>query len=316
MGAKLAAAAHPADDRGMQWDLILDSPAAIAVAAKQSVRRWRLAQLSRTLPALVPRYCDIGAPECPEGTIVVDFAATLGQLLNCKLAHRDVPFWTPKWRGDLASAVSGGQWPQTRRAAVPAWGIEDLNCQLCHQQPGTLLHRWCCDATRPLEGWPVAPSRVMLVTDRIRQDRRQLLQTRAMLALRLPQPPKRLSEWFTWHLSPPETIGDSTWYLDGSMLDGDWPDYRAVGFAIVVVSSSGNLLAYGNGCPPNWCCTAAAAETWALFVALSCCPFPPSIRTDCLALLHAAEGGLARATSAQRPSLAFGRKLAVLWMVT
>ena len=36
-----------------------------------------------------------------------------------------------------------------------------------------------------------------------------------------------------------------TWYLDGSMLDGQWVDYRAVGFAIVVVTASRDLATIG-----------------------------------------------------------------------
>jgi hypothetical protein len=85
------------------------------------------------------------------------------------------------------------------------------------------------------------------------------------------------------------------------MLDGEWNDFRAVGFAIVVVSDSQELLGYGHGCPPRWCNTAAAAEAWALSMALRLCPFPPPMKTDCLALLRTAEGGLASATASSRP---------------
>ena len=210
-----------------------------------------------------------GPPTCPAGTIVVDFAATLGQLMASR-SCKDQAAWSPEWRGDLASAVSGGQWPQTRRAAVPAWGIENKNCQLCHQEPGTLEHRWHCKATRPAEGWPREPEHAKLALARISQERRKLLQTRAMLTVRVPKPPAHhRSEWFTWHLEPPDDINDAIWYLDGSMLNGEWADFRAVGFAIVVVSRSRELLAYGSGGPPHWCNTAAAAEAWALFTSVS-----------------------------------------------
>ena len=128
-----------------------------------------------------------------------------------------------------------------------------------------------------------------------------------MLAVRVPRPPLGRAEWFTWLVEPPENTSEGcTWYLDGSMLDGEWFDFRAVGFAIVVVSATQDLLAYGHGCPPLWCNTAAAAEAWALATTLRLCPFPPHMRTDCLALLHTAQGGLGRATSAKRP-------LARLW---
>ena len=89
--------------------------------------------------------------------------------------------------------------------------------------------------------------------------------------------------------------------MDGSLQDGAWSDFRATGFGIVVVSETEELVAYGHGCPPQWCRTAAAAEGWALLMALSLNPFPPNMRTDCLGLLQIAEGGIARATAADRP---------------
>ena len=246
LGWRLPCPWEAIDDRGASWNYLLDPPAAIVGAVKQSVRRWRLGKLSQTMPALVPRVSDAGPPGGVENTIVVDFAATLGQFMRSSFRHKHVCFWSPKWRGDLASAVSGGQWTQTRKAAVPRWNIEDRNCQLCHAALGTLEHRWCCNATRPPNGWPAAPSQAALVLGRIGQDRRRLLQTRAVLALRLPKPPTP-TEWFTWHLAPPEEAGPCTWYLDGSLLDGGWADFRAAGFGIVVVSNTRELVAYGSG---------------------------------------------------------------------
>ena len=306
LGWHFLSAREVTDDREVRWSFVLDAPAAIAVAVRQSVRRWRLSKLYQALPALVPQFCDVGAPECPDGTIVVDFAAALGQVMSSRNPGILGAGWTAKWRGDLASAVSGGQWPQARRAAVPAWGIHVSNCQLCNQETGTLEHRFRCRATRPAEGWPASPKQAALILERISQERQRLLQTRALLTLRLPKPLNMSTEWFKWYVEPPDALDDAIWYLDGSLLDGDWPDYRATGYAIVVVSASRDLLAYGNGVPPRWCRSAAAAEAWALFMAVSQCPSPPGMRTDCQALLRTAEAGTARATSASRP-------LARLW---
>ena len=186
-------------------------------------------------------------------------------------------------------------------SGVPAWGIEDRNCQLCHKEVGTLEHRWHCEATSPPDGWPAAPEVASVVAERIEADRRRLLKTRGLLALRLPKPPADRAEWFTWQLEPPDDTGPCTWYIDGSMLDGDWVDYRAVGFGVVVVSAARELLAYGHGCPPQWCGTAAAAEAWALYVAICLCPAPPQVKTNCYALLRTAEGGSATALETNRP---------------
>jgi hypothetical protein len=61
------------------------------------------------------------------------------------------------------------------------------------------------------------------------------------------------------------------------------------------------LLGYGKGCPPSWCATAAAAETWALATALKLTAFPPQLRADCQSLLTVAEGGTQRALAADKP---------------
>ena len=109
--------------------------------------------------------------------------------------------------------------------------------------------------------------------------------------MRLPCPAQEQQEWFQWLREPLENVDESIWYLDGSLLDGQWADYVAVGFAIVVVSRTRDLLAYGYGCPPQWCRTAAAAEAWALYTAVATCPLPPQMRTDCQALLTTIQNG-------------------------
>ena len=86
-------------------------------------------------------------------------------------------------------------------------------------------------------------------------------------------------------LRPDQRFDDAVWYRDGSMLNGRWKALRATGFGIAVVSKQGDLLAYGLGCPPSWCSTAAAAEVWAVQVILTLCPFAPQMHTDCMAII-------------------------------
>jgi len=302
------------DDRGTSWKFTQDPPAAIAEACKRSVRRWRLSRIGQLIPSLVPTRVDVGTgepSECPHGTIVVDFAATIGQLLKCSATVDAVShMWSPAWRGDLASAMSGGQWPQARKAAVPSWGIDDNRCQLCFADVGTIGHRFVCAATCPEGGWKAPPQEASLARRRVGSSRVQLLRTRGLLTLRLPAPPSH-EEWFRWLVSPAdgEFVDDEVvWYLDGSLLDGEWVDYRATGFGIVVAATDGRLVAYGHGCPPAWCTTAAAAETWALAKALSLSSFPPHLRTDC-------QGLLASAGHSQSVILGADRPLARAWAV-
>ena len=229
----------------------------------------------------------------------------LRQRLAAKQSFAENAIWKDTWRGHLASAASGGQWPQARKAAA-RFGIQDKNCQLCKLEVGTLEHRFYCSATRPANGWPEPPQGALLALERLNPIRRRLLQTRALLVLRVPRPPILRTEWFRWLVAPPDCIEYCTWYIDGSMLDGSWHDFRALGFGIAVVSDSNDLLAFGMGCPPLWCRSAASAEAWALFVAVSSCPAPPRMKTDCLALLRTAEEGLMKAAASSRP-------LARLW---
>ena len=69
----------------------------------------------------------------------------------------------------------------------------------------------------------------------------------------------------------------------------------------MVVNSYGELIGYGRGAPPDWVRTAAAAEAWALLIALGIYPSPPRIATDCKGLVDTAARGKSRATSAKQP---------------
>jgi hypothetical protein len=261
-----------------------------------------MGRVMNALPSLKPQTCDYPCPE--EGkTILVDFTASVSSMLHSKAyKSKEVSQWSPSMKGDLASAISGGQWSQTRRESVPKWGINDTRCQLCKAQPGTLPHRFDCDATRPHGGWPRPPPKAQLAINTIGTCRETTLRTRGLMVLEVPAPAPPTSGWSEWLRPVPQDADDTfTWYLDGSMLDGEHVDFRAVGFAIVVVAPDGSLAAFGFGVPPSWVATAAAAEAWALHIALTQSLFPPMLRTDCQCILTVAGEGTAQATAATRP---------------
>ena len=152
-----------------------------------------------------------------EDTMLVNFSGTLNSLLNRRTVKvPSAPQWQPRMKADLASAISGGQWSQTRRAAVPRWGVTDLRCQLCLAAPGTLEHRHECVCTKPPEGWPCSPPSAGLAIGRVGPKRANVLQTRGLLVMRLPSPPPPTEGWFRWLVAPSSDCDEQhIWYLDG-----------------------------------------------------------------------------------------------------
>ncbi len=201
------------------------------------------------------------------------------------------------------SAAVGGQWTQVGKDGVEKWGITDRSCQLCHKHPGTTEHRFTCEATVPSSGWPAPPAKARLAINRLSATRKQYLRHHGLLVLRLPAPPVNTEGTFKWIVQPPVALEhgqEVCWHFDGSMLNGRWKPFRSTGFGIVVTSASGDLLAFGNGQPPHWCKTAAAAEAWALCTVIMQSPFLPAIRTDCLSLIATAAAGIAKATEPRK----------------
>lgn len=104
-------------------------------------------------------------------------------------------------------------------------------------------------------------------------------------------------------MAPPEdTPHDATWFIDGSSHDEFKRIARRTGFGVVLVSSTGTLLAYGAGEPPHWIVDAAGAEAWAYYFVLSHCSWIPKVVTDCKGILD---------TLSNEPSSATGYKKAL-----
>ena len=74
--------------------------------------------------------------------------------------------------------------------------------------------------------------------------------------------------------------GNAKWYIDGSFFNAFKLFAKRTAFGVVVTSSCGDLLAYGNGVPPDWMKDASWAEAWALAVVLRMCPALHGTTTD------------------------------------
>ncbi|CAK0853437.1 unnamed protein product [Prorocentrum cordatum] len=174
--------------------------------------------------------------------------------------------------GDFNTQFDVGLRGEARLARLRgADSAADRNCQLCGAALGTLLHRRVCEACQDF-----LPS---LSEARCRR-------------------------WFT---EPPDaTRDDLIWYTDGSMKFGPLWELRRTGCGIAVVSDRGDFVAFGSAVPPPWIRTAAAAELWAVSLALTIALVSPRIRTNCQSILASAAAGTAQAA---KPT----RMLAQLW---
>jgi hypothetical protein len=208
------------DDRGVIWDLVRDSPAVVKAAVSRSTARWRFRRVCKQFPMIVPSTPDCAPLEEAAGQQVgrmeiVDVSAVLRGLMSGRpTAVEGVPCWDISCRCWLSSAISGGQWPQARRATVAAWEA-DPRCQLCVSAPGTLEHRRICTATTPAHGWTQADSRLSAFTGGLDPARRRMLQTRALLAISIPMQPVLQEPLFRWLSTEPDvTSAEYTWYTD------------------------------------------------------------------------------------------------------
>ena len=300
VGWAVPSAEEAIDHQGHRWSFRLDSPAIILQASKRAVRNWRLQKIGLLLPGLIPEGLDCKRTNGCEGSFLLDFADVLKTLCKAKGPTKAAPLWDPKHRGDLLSAVSGGQWTQSRKFAVRPWQLTDNRCQLCGEEVGTISHRFACRKTAPTGGWPAAPQDTSCCISRLNARRRTLLQERGLLVLKLPRPVQRQSE-FQWLWRGTENFPDDvTWYIDGSMFHRDITEWRATGYSVVVHSRSQGLLAFGGGVPPPWCTSAAAAEAWALLMAIHLSVVMPRVITDCKGLVDTVCAGLTAATAPSR----------------
>ena len=291
------------DHRGQRWHFGKDPPAAITKAVHHSVRAWRLRRLMVAFPALEPSHFDVCTTSDDAPSIMVDFGFALKTLFKGKPA-KAYARWLSSWAPYLVSALSGGQWTQTRKAKIAKWMISDSNCQLCKKQPGTAMHRFTCEASKPEHGYTLSNTAALELENSLCEGRRILLRTRALFVAKLPAPTPREDGDFHWVVDPTAKLGAHTetiWYCDGSLVQGRWLPFRAAGFGVVVVTPCGQLLGFGFGSPPSQFATAASAELWAVSFALASTPFAHIIKTDCKSILISARAGKDRVAHHSRP---------------
>ena len=242
------------------------------------------------MPALIPDQPDIMVPTTamivgpPEHRdVLVDFSDVIGGLLSHKgTTCKAFDLWTQCHKPALRSAACGGQWTQSRLAAVRGWEIEDSQCQLCRESVGTLQHRLACKCIVPAGGWHDPPPAAGRLLEALTVDRSTLLATRGLLVVkvRVPRIIKTESLQWIWPM-PDDAHGDVVWFIDGSMFDETKRFGRSISFAIVATSAEGRVIAIANGSPPEHIADAAGAELWAFYMVLGLSPCAPKVVFVC-----------------------------------
>ena len=138
----------------------------------------------------------------------------------------------------LASAVTGGQWPQVRRARVPRWEVDD-RCQLCLQATGTLEHRWQCNSTVPADGWVQHAQEQEALLSTWSEARRRLLRTRGIAVVAILVAPALNAPQLRWRTSPPDPTNEALeWFSDGFVVFPKWDEAAAAAAASSLSTTS------------------------------------------------------------------------------
>ncbi len=157
---------------------------------------------------------------------------------------------TPKKRGYLASAVTDGQWSQSRKCEQ-GMAVDD-SCLLCGEV-GTLPHRHCGSCA----GWPPE----LKLPDKMRElaARSDMLEVRCLLERVLWAAPTGIvkpapSPHVCWLGESDGFFPSGELYLDGSQYEGDFEQYASVAWAVIALEADADAFlcgASGMLCEPH-----------------------------------------------------------------
>ena len=264
------------NDEGVKVDLMRDSPQYIKGLVVESVARWRWSKVAHRYPSLAKQGSFSGAA-CFRPIKKALFGKTTDQ-------------WAAQHQGAFKSLFCGRQWTQQR--LFKAGLVEDNMCKLCRHFPGgdqvgTALHRHVCPALARFREL----NQPQWLFDHLVRDGHQLTNgvrlalTRGLVPhLCAPVRDDHLFDSFWWHKRPFHNHIPSGCliFTDGSLIDGKLEKpYQSLGWAFVVITSDGVLVAAAYGVPPKWVDTIQGAELWAVQMALQTVQFPSKLYTDC-----------------------------------
>ena len=103
-----------------------------------------------------------------------------------------------------------------------------------------------------------------------------------------PTPPQ---ESFQWVVQPENELEGTEIYMDGSLFDGDIPEWAVLGWAFVITRGD-EVLGLARGVPPEYVRSIPAAEAWCLAMATMCVGLSGHYITDCKSVKDIARGGV------------------------
>lgn len=191
------------DELNQRWDLTKDPPAAVASAVRRAAKTWAFEQSIGAVPNA--RISSIGCQE-----IMVDCTDGLHGLASCtKAACKRLPWRERKFWPYAVSLMGGGQWTQQRKSVLRDWAHGNL-CQLCHEQVGTLEHRWTCRELVPTDGLPSPEPKIKPFAESLPAERFAAMRDRGMLVVTITPPPQQeQSRGLEWILKPEDPFDDS-----------------------------------------------------------------------------------------------------------
>ena len=291
-----------------------DSPAFVREKVTEALSLWRARNVEAKLPCLQAEGLEVG-PHMGPILRLLDFRRAAGE-------------WTHKLQGDLRSVVSNRQWTQQR--LHQAGLVDDPVCRLCiatlrcgpaSEDPafkGTLMHRYCtCPAMASFREQHMPEAEKLALRSKLNRGN---LSSSDMLwftrGLRrspfLAEKKLRSAEHtFEWIVRPEDGLLVGSVYTDGSLLDNQtWLEGNcsALGWAFVILTEQGVVIASAKGVPPGWVDSIYGAEAWAvLMVVQHAMPGAVRIVSDCQSVQQDCGRGMKWASAPNR-------KFARIWV--
>ena len=130
IGWSVLSSAQLRDDRGQIYDLRLDPPVVVCRAAQASVRRWRLARVAHAFHGMEDFYERVVTGPRQATHVLRNDVLELTRCIRLAregetTACRKISSRSFTHASMLCSAISGGQWPQTRLFSAKKFEVSD-----------------------------------------------------------------------------------------------------------------------------------------------------------------------------------------------